>query len=970
MKKKIKAGSVEELLEIVKAVQNGEEPEEALNRMKAESASLTDSPKSHPEDGSDGESGEPSKERKDGKRRRRFSGEEKNEKAREREEVSEENELEEYPEDSGDSADGQEDDGFEDDEFEKILEEDEQTSAAFRSLLERCAGGVQKISGAFGGVLQSRKKREKVRREDESEWEDEPADEPEWKDEPADGPEWEDEPAGQPGAEPDRENGEAQVRKDDQDRNPETESAGRKAQAGQNPETTEPEAGEDEAEAGRKTARGGRNSEHKPGKDEAEAGRKTARGGRKAERKSGEDEAEAGRKTGRGGRKAERESGEEEAEADQKTGQGGPGADVKDGTQPRKKGGIRDRLSDTIAAKRDTEGKGASVLLKLKGFWEELAQRGISRRELFMIGAVAALFILIIAIIVNSVLSFMDRRRKMEHVTADRGLTVTVEDEPEKWCASYPVRLGISADGISSVTVDGVAYKPDEDGMITVDASDYLLELSAVTQDGTRNAQIEIPMIDAQAPSVNVARDGDSISVSAADGRSGVSKVWYAEVHNGDYLSIPLYQEYTGTLTYEPDTTYYFYAADHAGNSSSPIVTTTETAESLAFAEEEVSLFPGDTAHLTLTENPEGALLNGLKFESSNPEIASVDENGVVTAIAQGSAAIRASANGVDQASCAVTVSDQQTVTISAVGDCTLGSDESFNTTTDFNAFDAVNGHSYFFSNVRDILENDDATFANFEGTLTTADTREQKEYAFKGDPSYTAILNDGSIDVVTLANNHSSDYGAQSLTDTKNYLTEAGIDYCTGDEIVVKEVNGIKTAFIGIYVLDEGIAKAEQVQSTVAQAKAQGAQIVIVAFHWGTEKAQEPDDTQISLAHTAVDSGASLVVGHHPHVIQGIEKYNGVYIAYSLGNFCFGGNSAPSDMDTIIFRQTFSVTRDGAVGEGEVEIIPCSVSSASGYNNYQPTPAQGAEAERIIGRLNEYSSVFGQTFEASTGLD
>ncbi len=889
MKKKIKAGSVEELLEIVKAVQNGEEPEEALNRMKAESAPLADSPKSHPENDPKEEKSESKMERKGAKRRRHFRDAAREADESGREEIFKEDEIPVQPETSGESPEDQEDDGFEDDEFEKILEEDEQTSASFRALLERCAGGVQKISGAFGGVLQSRKKQEKIDPEDELELEEEPL--------------------------------------------------------------TRPEAGNAEAE------------ESGPGEETAQP-----------EQEPAEPDRE-----------------EHDSEEEQ-----GPDSEEEDEEQERRKeeGKIIDRLLDTGTAEETAEEKeeeapeneperklrsgklsGLSNMkwgASLKEFWEGLVQRGISRKELFMIGTVAVLAVLIVVIIVNSVSSSMERRQKMEHVTADPGLTVTVEDEPEAWCSSYPVRLGVSAgrNDLSSVTVNGVSCTPDENGIIEVDASDYLLELSAETQDGILNAQIEIPMIDAQAPAVNVTRDGSSITVSAADGRSGVSKIWCAEVHSNDYISIPLYEEYTGPLTYEADTMYYFYAVDHAGNESQPIATTAETAESLAFAEEEVALFPGDTVYLTLEESPEGAILNGLQFESSNPEVATVDENGTVTAVAQGSTAIRVSADGVGQASCAVAVSDEQTVTISAIGDCTLGTDESFNTTTDFNAFDTVNGHSYFFANVRDILENDDATFANFEGTLTTADTREAKEYAFKGDPSYTEILQDGSIDVVTLANNHSSDYGAQSLTDTKGYLTEAGIDYCTGDEIAIKDVNGIKTAFIGIYVLDEGIAKAEQVQSTIAQAKADGAQLVIVGFHWGTEKAEQPDETQISLAHTAVDSGADLVVGHHPHVLQGIEKYNGKYIAYSLGNFCFGGNSAPSDMDTIIFRQTFSVTKDGTVGEGEVEIIPCSISSVSGYNNYQPTPAQGTEAERIINRLNEYSSAFGQTFAASTGLE
>ena len=269
---------------------------------------------------------------------------------------------------------------------------------------------------------------------------------------------------------------------------------------------------------------------------------------------------------------------------------------------------------------------------------------------------------------------------------------------------------------------------------------------------------------------------------------------------------------------------------------------------------------------------------------------------------------------------------------------------------------------------MKDILDKDDATFANFEGTLTTGTQRESKEFAFKGDPSYVQILQNGSIDVVTLANNHSRDYGDQSLADTKQYLTEAGIDYCQETEVALKDVNGIPTAFIGIYVLDDGMDSEKELREAIGEAKAEGARLIITAFHWGSEKEQQPDAMQQELAHIAVDCGANLVVGHHPHVLQGIEKYNGVYIVYSLGNFCFGGNSAPSDMDTMIFRQTFTLTRDAVLDDDQIAVIPCSISSEAYYNNYQPTPAQGAEAERIMGRINEASAPFGMTYTASAG--
>ena len=592
------------------------------------------------------------------------------------------------------------------------------------------------------------------------------------------------------------------------------------------------------------------------------------------------------------------------------------------------------QASEASAKEEDTGKKKTSLTLR-KELWEPerfsplsrikerlwalsglLHQKGIGKRERILIGAGALLAVIFVILIGRLAGNALERSRKSQNVTADSGLTVTVEEQPEEWCSSAQITLGVSAGDtpVTQVIIDGETYEPDENGQIRFTAEDYLVDAQAVTADGSLNARIEIPMIDWDPPSVTASLVEDQIEITAQDARSAVDKIYYAAVRPGEFLSIPYYQEYTQPFAYESGMVYYFYAQDQAGNKSIPCSTTMEKAESLVLNETELNLFIGDSVSLGVTAQPEGALLEHLTFESMNPELLEVSENGKVTALAAGTGAVRVQADGVESAVCTVDVQEERTVTITALGDCTLGTDENFNTSTSFNAFDTVNGHSYFFQNVRDILENDDATFANLEGTLTTETARESKEYAFKGDPSYTEILTDGSIEVVTLANNHSSDYGAQSLTDTETYLSEAGIDYCTGDTIAVQELNGVRTAFIGIYVLADGMGREEQVRQTIAQAQEQGAQLIVMAFHWGSEKQTAPDETQQSLAHIAVDCGADLVVGHHPHVLQGIEKYNGKYIVYSLGNFCFGGNSAPSDMDTIIFRQTFTID------EGEVQ--------------------------------------------------
>ena len=627
-----------------------------------------------------------------------------------------------------------------------------------------------------------------------------------------------------------------------------------------------------------------------------------------------------------------------------------------------RKSGIKNQEDDGEGAPADTPDEAGNMSLR-----DKLAQRGFRNREMLMAAAGLLLAVCVIALIVHSILLSQSEKRKMDGVTADDGLTVLVEEEPKKWCKSYPVELTVRAKGeqLKKVTVNGTSYMLDESGRFTATTSEPLLEISVDTEQGTLHAQAEIPLIDAQAPVVNVKREQDQITVSAGDARSEIAKIRYAVVPDNAVSNVPRYLDYSEPLTFEKDCTYYFYAQDAAGNRCSPLSTTMEVAEGLSLSREEIDMYPEETAYLTAQVEPEGAFLNNLKYTSANPEILTVDSSGKVTAVGTGSTVITVSADEVEEASCKVTVGESRSVTISAVGDCTLGNDESMDPNTSFTAFDVVNGHSWFFQNVKDILSEDDATFANLEGTFTTETQRESKEYAFKGDPSYTQILKNGSIDVVTLANNHSRDYGDQSLTDTKQYLTEAGIDYCQETEIALKDVNGIPTAFIGIYVLDDGMSSEKELREAIEAAKEKEARLIVVAFHWGSEKQTQPDATQQELAHIAVDCGANLVVGHHPHVLQGIEKYNGAYIVYSLGNFCFGGNNAPSDMDTMIFRQTFTVTRDGVLDDDRIEIIPCSISSDPYYNNYQPTPAQGTEAERIIGRVNEYSAAFGMSYTA-----
>lgn len=328
----------------------------------------------------------------------------------------------------------------------------------------------------------------------------------------------------------------------------------------------------------------------------------------------------------------------------------------------------------------------------------------------------------------------------------------------------------------------------------------------------------------------------------------------------------------------------------------------------------------------------------------------------------------KASSDSQNTDSSNATVSSPVSLTLSVVGDCTLGTDETFDYDTSLNAYYENYGADYFLQNVKDIFSTDDLTIANFEGTLTDSDEREDKTFAFKAPASYASILTGGSVEAVNTANNHSHDYGEQSFNDTLAALDDAGIVHFGYDETAVMDVKGIKVGLVGIYELYDHLEREQQLKDNIAKVKADGAQLIVVIFHWGNETETVPDSNQTTLGRIAIDEGADLVCGHHPHVLQGIETYKGRNIVYSLGNFCFGGNSSPSDMDTIIYQQTFTIDADGVKKDNVTNIIPCSISSAAydGYNNYQPTPAEGDEATRILGKINERSSWI-STAEGST---
>lgn len=331
-------------------------------------------------------------------------------------------------------------------------------------------------------------------------------------------------------------------------------------------------------------------------------------------------------------------------------------------------------------------------------------------------------------------------------------------------------------------------------------------------------------------------------------------------------------------------------------------------------------------------------------------------------------------------------------LTITCTGDFTIGGDNRSKKKSIFDTELEKHGGNINFTmqSVRDILMDDDLTIINFEGTLTDtkyvpSDKKENK-FLFNITPSAVSVLPDNGIEAVSLDNNHVWDHGLEGYMDTIDALNSAGVIYSTPGEIGVYDYKGImKIAMLSFNCLDRykdgfkdyysGNRRHEEtydddflsyecfedaVCARIAQAK-QEYPLVIVSFHWGNEPTQSnpskgyiPTDNQIKLGRRAVDAGADLVIGNHSHRLQPIELYEGKFICYSLGNFCFAGNSKPSDMTSILFQVRYRV-KNGEISYKDYKVIPIRISSNPDKNDFIPTPfPSGIQSDSVLNSLIE----------------
>lgn len=295
---------------------------------------------------------------------------------------------------------------------------------------------------------------------------------------------------------------------------------------------------------------------------------------------------------------------------------------------------------------------------------------------------------------------------------------------------------------------------------------------------------------------------------------------------------------------------------------------------------------------------------------------------------------------------------EEESFLLSFVGDCTLGSDARFYGVK--HSFIDVIGedYDYPFRNVVSYFQDDDCTFVNLETVLKDEGSIiKEDSFAFRGPTAYTKILTGSSVEAVTIANNHIRDYGVQGMESTRKALEEAELPYVEQDTYrIIATERGLKIGLYGGF-FQVDVKKVEQ---AVAEMKRQGAELIVMAIHWGIEGYYRPNAEQEQLAHQLIDLGVNIVYGSHPHVLQRVEEYNGGIIYYSLANFSFGGNHFPRDMDTVILRQQVLRQKDGTVVLGTLTPIPACVSSQRPQNDFQPTPyKEGTEDyARVLQKL------------------
>lgn len=295
-------------------------------------------------------------------------------------------------------------------------------------------------------------------------------------------------------------------------------------------------------------------------------------------------------------------------------------------------------------------------------------------------------------------------------------------------------------------------------------------------------------------------------------------------------------------------------------------------------------------------------------------------------------------------------------IVITFAGDCTLGCTPlEREQPTGFESYIAQYGLEYPFAKVRHIFEADDLTVVNLEGTFYDYEAnRAKKTYTFRGPTEYAKILPLSSIEAVSIGNNHALDYGAAGQEATLRALEENNVawfgtnEYANGTYIFEKY--GVKIGFVSAYISYWwGAGNSAIIKQCFADLKAAGCSLIVACIHGGVEYDLRHDTNQEKMANAFIRYGADIIIGHHPHTIQGLRVENGRTTLWSMGNFSFGGNSQVRTLNTYLAQFTFSFDESNAYLGHQLNLIPAHVSGTTERNNYQPVLVTGKEADDVI---------------------
>jgi poly-gamma-glutamate capsule biosynthesis protein CapA/YwtB (metallophosphatase superfamily) len=301
---------------------------------------------------------------------------------------------------------------------------------------------------------------------------------------------------------------------------------------------------------------------------------------------------------------------------------------------------------------------------------------------------------------------------------------------------------------------------------------------------------------------------------------------------------------------------------------------------------------------------------------------------------------------------CAAPVSADTEITLTFGGDCVLGTREEWvDTYGNFDTCVDENGLDWCFSGIRDVFINDDFTLANLECVLQDSNQghNSKKQHTFRGKTAYVQMLTDAGIEAVNIANNHYIDYNQSGEESTKAALKAAGIEYCGYGNLFIWEHDGIKIGFGGCRETVFYEENKAYVYREIQELKEKGCDVIVYSCHWGAEYSPEHNQKQERMAQYAVNSGADIVVGTHPHVVQGVENRDGCAVLYSLGNLVFGGTHELETFDAMLAQAILCFDSDKNYLGVKIELIPVLTSGDIPANDFRPVLAKGRDAQRIL---------------------